>query len=51
MDGAVGLWAIDEEIGCQQMTGNFEFAGRQVYVRQARGTSREKLLMLGILET
>ena len=46
----MGLWAIDEEIDCQQMTGNFEFAGRQVYVRQGRGTSREKLSILGIVK-
>ena len=49
--GWMALWVIDEEIGWQQMTGNFEFAGRQVYVWQARGTSREKLSILGIVET
>ena len=50
MDGPVGLWVIDEEIGCQQMTGNFKFVQRQVYVRQARDTNREKLLTLDIVE-
>ena len=41
MDGSVVLWAIDEEVGHQQITGKFEFAGRQVpvYVGQARGTT------------
>ena len=32
------------------MTGNFEYAGRQVYVWQARGTSKEKLLTLDTVE-
>ena len=43
MDGDVGMWVIDEEIDCQQVTGNFEFAGRRIYVWQAKGTSRKKL--------